>query len=86
MAVERKPGLFWKRWDKILVSFSCLMHIKINGEVKLTHYFNHLILKCVWNIEFTFLVQFILSIIRIQEYVKFIMLFRGCIKIMSIYH
>ena len=41
--VERKPGVFWKRWKKSLVFFLGLIHMKINDEVKLTHSFNHLI-------------------------------------------
>ena len=28
--VERKPGLFWKRWKKNPVSFLGLIHIKID--------------------------------------------------------
>ena len=41
--VERKPGLFWKRWKKSLVSFFLgLIHIKIKDEAKLTYYFNQL--------------------------------------------
>ena len=51
MAVERKPGLFWKRWKKAwCIFFLGLIHIKMNDEVKLTHYFIHLNTKCVWYI------------------------------------
>ena len=67
MAVERKPGSK-KAWSvlekmkKSLVSFFRFdTYIKINDEVKLTHYFIHLISKCVWYIYFIFLVQFILK-------------------------
>ena len=41
--VERKPGLVWKRWKKARCLFLGLIHVKINDEVKLTYYFNHLI-------------------------------------------
>ena len=50
MAVERKPGLFWKRWKKAWCIFLGLIHIQFNDEVKLTHYFIHLNTKCVWYI------------------------------------
>ena len=55
MAVERKPGgkKAWSVLDKMEKKpgvFLGLIHIKINDEVRLTHYFNHMILKCVWYI------------------------------------
>ena len=56
MAVERKPGgkKAWSVLEKMEkkpgVFFLGLIHIKINDEVKLIHYFIHLISKCVWYI------------------------------------
>ena len=35
MTVERKPGMFWKKWKKAWCFFLALIHIKINDEVKL---------------------------------------------------
>ena len=56
MAVERKPGgkKAWSVLEKIGkksgVFVLSLIRIKINDEVKLTHYLIHLISKCVWYI------------------------------------
>ena len=53
MAIQRKPGgkkawsVLGKNGKKFGGLFLGLIHIKINDEVKLTCYFNHLISKCV---------------------------------------
>ena len=71
----KKAWSVLERMENAWCLFLRLIHNKINDEVKITHYFNHLILKmCLAHIiYFSSTIYFYQYII--QNYVKFIMFF-----------